>query len=270
LRLCFNTIGCRNDSRPLVEIVRGIGKAGGYEGIEVWTKDPSSWREEEATELAETCRSLGMQVPVLTCPLGELNGDMDDVEHQYELCKEAAELASALGAKMVRAFPGLVGEVTSRAPRPDYYQWVVAAFRRFCRLLEEYELELVSEVHWGTFADTADGAEKFLGDVSRDNHGLILQLGVVPRWSGLGPVEFYRRLAGHIRHMHLHPYPWQEHEDNMAGYARLLPVLERERPELFVSVENCAALVDPLEAAAWGRELVERAVRGEVVTLPPG
>ncbi len=268
MKLCFNTIACRNEEERLLEIIAEIAGLDKYKAIELWIPDITKTDHEKARHLAALCAEKELDLPIVSSVLGVLRLEMDDLEEQLKLCQKLATLAEWLGARLVRAFPGFVGEITSRDPDPEYYKWVVDAFRQYCRILADSGLTLVSETHCDTFVDTAEGALKFVEDVGEPNHGFILQLGIVPRWSGMDALQFYRALQDKVLHMHLHPYPWQEHEDNISHYAQLLPVLEKEKVDFYVSVENCKALVPPLEAARWSAEIIRRFVAGEKVSAP--
>jgi len=268
MKLCFNTIACRNEQDRLLEIIAEVAALDEYKAVELWLPDIAGMDREKARELAALCTEKKLDLPIVTSVLGVLRLEMDDLDEQLELCRKLATLAGWLGARLVRAFPGFVGEISSRNPDPEYYRWVVDAFRQYCRILADSGLTLVSETHCDTFVDTADGALKFVEDVGEPNHGFILQLGVVPRWSGMDALQFYRALQDKVLHMHIHPYPWREHEDNLVHYSRLLPVLEKEKVDFYVSIENCEASVPPLEAARWGAELVRRSVSGEKLSAP--
>ena len=268
MKLCFNTIACRNMQEPLVKSLEPIAELGSYQAVELWIPDVSTMNRAQAQELASFCLEKNLDLPIVTGMLGVLRLEMDDLKEQLELCRKLSKLAEWLGARLLRAFPGYVGEITSRNPDPEYYSYVVGAFKEFCRILADSGLSLASETHRDTFVDTVSGALKFLEDVGETNHGFILQLGIVPRWSGMDGVEFYRALSKNVLHMHLHPYPWQEHEDNLPNYSKLLPILEREDPGFYISVENCEALVPPVEAARQGAELISKLVAGEKVPLP--
>ena len=268
MKLCFNTIACRNEEDRLLEIIAEIAGLGEYQAVELWLPDIDRMDREKARDLAALCSEKGLDLPIVTSVLGVLRLEMDDLDQQLTLCRKLATLAEWLGARLVRAFPGFVGEISSRNPDPEYYKWVVDAFRQYCRILADSGLTMVSETHSHTFVDTAKGALKFVDDIGEPNHGFILQLGVVPRWSEMDALQFYRTLQDKVLHMHLHPYPWKEHEDNLTHYAQLLPILEKEKADFYVSIENCDALVPPLEAARWGAELVRRFVAGERVSAP--
>lgn len=270
MKLCFNTIACRNSVAPLPSIVDRLAALGSYSAVELWLPDPSSLSRDDEEALLDSCRRNGLDLPVVSGLLGQLRMDMGGMNEQLDLCHRLSELAERLGARYLRCFPGMVGQVTSRDIRDaEYYVHVVDACRRFCRIIEPRGQSLLYETHCDTYVDTAGGALRFIRDVGASNHGLILQLGVVPLWSGMNAVDFYRSLAPHVRHMHLHPYPWMEHGDNLRHYAMLLPVLDAERADFYVSVENCDGHVPPLEAAEYGAELIRRFVSGEKVE-PPG
>ncbi|HUU26584.1 MAG TPA: sugar phosphate isomerase/epimerase [archaeon] len=268
MKLCFNTIACRNAKEPLTEIIGQISGIGSYSAVELWIPNIDVMDERKARELASFCADRGLDLPIVTGLLGVLNLQMTNLDEQLELCRKLSRLAGWLGARLVRSFVGWVGEVSSRNPDPEYYSFLVGAYKNYCKILADSGLTVVHETHQDTYVDTAKGALKFLNDVGEPNQGFILQLGIVPRWSGMDGVEFYRALEKHVKHMHFHPYPWREHEDNLPNYLKLLPVLEQENPDFYISVENCEGEPAPLEAARHAAELIRKLSAGEKVEPP--
>jgi sugar phosphate isomerase/epimerase len=270
MKLCFNTIACRNAKEPLVEILGQVVELGTYRAVELWMPDISPMDRQKARDLASFCKEKGLDLPIVSSLLGVVNLQMTNLKEQLELCRKLSSLANWLGSKLVRAFPGWVGEVSSRNPDPEYYSFLVRAFKEYCKILAGDNLTIAMETHRDTMVDTAEGALKFMADIGEPNQGFIFQLGIVPRWSGMDGLQFYRALQKHVVHMHLHPYPWQEHEDNLPNYALLLPVLKKENPGFYISVENCEGLVHPVEAARYGAELIRTLADGGKVEPPKG
>ena len=262
MKLCFNTIACRNSGKPLLEDLSEIAGTGYYRAVELWMPGVGVPDGSLVEAVQGFCLKAGWDFPVVSTYLGLMSLAMDDRERHCELCEGVAQLARRDSFRYVRAFPGMVGQVSSRRPDPFYYEYLVESFRKFCRILGKAGLTLLSETHRDTMADTAAGARRFIRDVGEDNHGLILQLGIVPRWSSMDAVGFYRSLAPYIKHMHLHPYPVLEHEDNPEHYGKLLPLLGREKPPFYISIENCDGHVPPLETARCGAELIRKTVGG--------
>jgi len=258
MKLCFNSIAYKKTETDAGTILRQIAELGEFQAVELLQPHFENFSREQARETADLAAGLSLKLPIISGYLGVLRLEMDDFEEHLELCRKLTGIAGWLGVKMHRAFAGFVGEVTSLDPDPEYYKYVIRGFKEICRILAESGQVLATEVHRGCFTDTARGALKFLEDVGAENHKLLLQLGVVPRQSGMDGIGLYRALADHIVHMHVHPYPHEEHEDNPGNLAGLLPVLEKENPPFFVSIENCEAHVPPLQAARDGAEMVKR------------
>ena len=262
MKLCFNSIAYKKTDTDTENILRQRAGLGDFQAVELLQPHFENLSREEAGETGALASELGLELPIVSGYLGVLRLEMDDFETHMKLCRKLAPIAGWLGVKMHRAFAGFVGEVSSLDPDPEYYKYVIRGFQEICRILAESDQVLATEVHQGCFTDTATGALKFLEDVGAENHKLLLQLGVVPRKSGTDGIGLYRALADHVVHMHINPYPHEEHEDNPGNLAGLLPVLEKEDPGFFVSIENCEAHVPPLQAARDGAELV-RKILGE-------
>ena len=258
MKLCFNSIAYKKTEATAETILREIAELGDYQAVELLQLHFENLSRAEAKDLAGLAGELGLELPILSGYLGVLPLDMKGLADNLKLCRKLTSVADWMGVGMQRAFAGYLCEVTSLDPDPDYYKHVVQGFREICRVLQDSGQALATEVHRGTFTDTADGALKFLEDVGAENHYLLFQLGEVPSNSGMDGVKLYRALEKDVVHMHMHPYPWLEHRDNPDNLAGLLPVIDEEEPDFYVSIENCEADQPPLKAARDGAALVKK------------
>jgi len=258
MKLCFNSIAYKKTGTDTETILRQTAGLGEFQALEILQPHYEHLSREQAEDLAALAAELGLELPIVSGYLGVLRQEMDDFGEHLELCRRLSRSAGWLGVKMHRAFAGFVGEVSSLDPDPEYYKYVIRGFKEICRILADSGQVLATEVHRGCFTDTAAGSLKFLEDVGAENHKLLLQLGVVPRQSGTDGIGLYRALQSHVVHMHINPYPGEEHEDNPKNMAGLLPLLEKENAPFYVSIENCEAHVPPLQAARDGAALVKR------------
>ena len=100
MKLCFNTIACRNEEDRLLEIIAELAGLGEYQAVELWMPDIDKMDREKARDLAALCAERQLDLPIVTSVLGVLRLEMDDLDQQLKLCRKLATLAEWLGARL--------------------------------------------------------------------------------------------------------------------------------------------------------------------------
>ncbi|WP_440009684.1 sugar phosphate isomerase/epimerase family protein [Halomicrococcus sp. SG-WS-1] len=237
----------------------------GFDAVELMGRDPHFGVEtddEQARELRAHLDDLGLDV---SCVASYTGGyvDMDETEcaEQLDRLERFCELADLVDCDMIRHGPR--GPPEHHATDTDYDR-AVEWMRRAADLADEYDKELLVEIHSVTIIESASTAREFFERVDRDNVGAIHDAGNMY----ISRTDFGRdsvaELGDWLRHVHV--------KDELRVADEALGTFEMETPagtELFQPrlLGEGAADHGPLFAA-----LAERDYDGYVVAechLPP-
>ena len=60
MKLCFNTIACRNEEDRLLEIIAELAALDEYKAVELWLPDIAGMDREKARDLTALCTEKGI------------------------------------------------------------------------------------------------------------------------------------------------------------------------------------------------------------------
>lgn len=183
-----------------LEAVADAAVAAGATGLELTARPPHVCEGAGLAELGragQMLRSRGLEPVAYGSYLGtgELRGG-DDVAREIARC-------AALGAPRIRVW------ATPRDPDDDQrsFHEIVELMQQCCEAGESTGVEIVVERHGGSFADTAERAERLLEAVDHERFGLNYQiLDFLPLEEASHQAEDARRLAPRARYVHLKNY----------------------------------------------------------------
>jgi protein FrlC len=195
---------------PLDEALRRIAAAG-FQGVDIWGGRPHAYRcdldQADIHALQGLLADLGLALPSfipaqfryptsLCSPSERIRGD------SIAYIQDGIRLAAALGCNLISVCPGhsLHGQGTLRA-----WDQLRRSLQALCDFAADHGARLALEPADGYETDlvqTADQALRLLGEVARNNLGVVLDVGhchVV----GESPAEVVQRLGPLLFHVHV-------------------------------------------------------------------
>lgn len=176
----------------------------GYDAVELMGRDPhlsSDTTDEQARALSEHLDDLDLDVSAIASYTGYYIGKSEDeCREQLDEMERFCELAEILGTDMVRHGPG--GPPAFQATDADYEEgadWL----RRAADRAEEYDIELLVEIHGNTIVESAPDANRLLDQIDRENVGVIHDAGnMFIRAVEHGPASI-ETLGDRLSHVHV-------------------------------------------------------------------
>ena len=151
-----------------IETVIDAAAAAGYDGVEVWGKEPhvGDKTREECESVADAARDAALDVAVYG---SYLRAGADDFEAAMETELSAAE---HLGAGLVRVW---AGEQEYGDHEADHWDDTVADLATLADEASDRGLGVTVEKHGGTLTNRTEGARRLVEAVDRANLGLNYQ-----------------------------------------------------------------------------------------------
>ncbi len=187
---------CLRD-RPLRDVATLVASVG-LDGIEVTGRRPHIERDagaEGARAAGQEVRDAGLEVIAYGSYLGQ-----PPLVSSVDVAREVA-MTAALGTGLLRVWAAPVPKA------PDDIAPVVSLMRETAAAAEANGITVVIERHAGSFADTAERAERLLDAVDRPNVALNYQPLDSLRWGEAGDQPHdCARLIGRSRYFHVKNY----------------------------------------------------------------
>ena len=184
--------------RSLADAAR-VTAGAGLDGLEVTARSPHLEPQaslDEARRAGDAVREAGLAVIAYGSYLG--HGDLRNTE----AAARQVEMASALGAPLLRVWAGALAEA------PDHgFAETLALLRAACDAAAARGVTVVVERHIGSFADTPERIERLFEAVDRPGLALNYQvLDFMLPEEAAGQPDDARRLAPLARYAHLKNY----------------------------------------------------------------
>lgn len=182
-----------NKDLPVEEVV-SIAAESGYDGVEIWGKEPhvEDGSADACERIANHVDSVGLELPVYG---SYLRAGADGFRREIA---DELRIADELGATLIRVWAG-TEEYQERTT--DHWDRVVDDLRTLSRRAAERGIAVTVEKHDGTLTNRREGARRLVEAVDSDNCGLNYQ-----------PLFFYsaeeleaeaRELAPYVNNVHL-------------------------------------------------------------------
>lgn len=238
--------------KPVLEALEVLAGAG-FPAVELWQGHFGGLGPDGLADLRESCRNLGLAVPVLA-PYFSFTRGPARLEDSLRDAEAVLSAGAVLGVKKIRTFVdcGPDGLSGARAGAADW-QVAGAGLRRLCRL--DPAVEFVVETHDNTLADSVPSIRRLFDMVAMPNLRLNFQANEDFLARGfLASLEDLYPLVSHmhwqqVRPDHTHTYL---EEPGLIDFRELVAFLRRKNYTGGASVEYCWAGVPPerLETAA--------------------
>ncbi|MCX7598121.1 MAG: sugar phosphate isomerase/epimerase [Armatimonadetes bacterium] len=193
-RLALCTIAFRE---RLVENVLDLAKELGFEGVELWGREPhvSEVYDYNRTRLCRRmCEERGLEIAALGSYLrfAPTRKNSDDAS-----LLDTLHTAHTLRAPIVRVW---ASDVPSAKASAALWEQVVTEAREAARRSRRLGIVLAVEMHDDTLCDTADSARRLVEEVGCDNLRLNFQVGA--RQGCEDPVERLKKVCDYVVHVH--------------------------------------------------------------------
>lgn len=251
-RIALCTIAFRE---RLLEYSLDLAAGVGFEGVEIWGREPHISEEYDKNRVAAAGRMVqerGLEVAVFGSyfRMGATSND-----ERLEL-KDVLQIAAGLGARVVRVWASDVG--SDRADEATWARAIDEAGEAASRAAK-MGLRLAVEMHSNTLCDTGASTKRFLEAVASDHLGANYQASSKPRAETA--LERLELVKPWVLHVHAQNYaPLEAGPDRMERvaladgvieYQPLLDLLRGSGYEGYVSVEfSPSNVTDKREAIA--------------------
>jgi 3-dehydroshikimate dehydratase len=191
MKISLCTISFRHELVSLPDLARWAGE-NHFDGIELWGVHALKLHDTPARSL-EIARAHGVAFSMLSDYFA-LHCDEARVMRRAE---QIFRIARQMEVGKVRTFAG--GRPSREMDEHDREE-VCRRLRKLCEAAGD--LKLVVEIHPNTLAETLESTLELIERV--DHPALRINFDVLHVWeSGADPVDAFRRLRGHVAHLHL-------------------------------------------------------------------
>ena len=179
---------------PLPEVL-DLAAAIGFDGVEIWCKDPHfepPYPRQRAEVIRRQADGRGLKVSVLGSYLCFGKGEP-------ELASLPALIAAAeiLGSNIIRVWAHQKG---SAQATPEDWAACVRDARRACEMALRHNILLAVEMHDNTFADRGDACARLIADCGLPNLKVNYQAGFRP--GADEPLERLEKVLRHVVNVH--------------------------------------------------------------------
>ena len=244
----------------LLEYALDLAADVGFQGVEIWGREPHISQEFDANRVAAVRRmgaERGLEVPVFGSylRLGATNANQGgDVS-----LKDVLQTAAELGSPIIRVWASDVGSAEA-----DEATWrsTVREVREAAASVAKMEMVLAAEMHSNTLADTGKSARRLLEEV--DSEGFALNFQPSSRPEEESAMERLEAVLPAVVHVHAQNYaPLGERRggrvervalaDGLVDYASLVRRLRKADYQGYLAVEFSPSGVKD-KAAAIARD----------------
>lgn len=189
--------------RSLHQVMK-IANELGYEGIEIWGREPHISPDttlERIHEYRDLAASYGLTIVNVAGYLGQFSVISDvDCEKNIEELKKFVVVLNELGCPMLRIWTGGPNSFMAQ----DYH-FSKAAFwmAKACEVAADADIKLAIEIHNNYLVESADDAIKFWNMVGADNLGFIHDAGNMYISDYDYGIDSLRILGKHLFHVHI-------------------------------------------------------------------
>lgn len=239
-RLALCTIAFRE---RLVEDVLDLASGLGFEGVELWGREPhvsEVYDYNRARLCRRMCEERGLEIAALGSYLrfAPTKKNSDSVS-----LLDTLRTAHTLRAPIVRVW---ASDVPSAEADEALWARVVAEAKEAARRSRRLGLILAAEMHDDTLCDTAHSARRLVEEVACDNFRLNYQ--VATRQDGEDPLERLKIVCDYVVHVHAQNFSQLLTEDGeglkraplrdgLVDYAALVEALRQKGYNGWISVE---------------------------------
>jgi len=267
LRIGLCTIAFRDRRLPeVLELAHSIG----YEGVELWGREPHICEAFDARRVAEAraqIRASGLELVSYSPYVYFSSLKEDGAQQEFRTALGFLRVAQGLGSPRMRVYAGrkASGEATAQD-----WEYCTRGLRALAKAAEASEVTLCVETHGGTLADTAETTARVLSAV--DSPSLRVLFDPVNLWPEDSAASA-RALRSHIELVHLKNRPDRAGslpllDEGTVDFREALVWLKESGYEGFVDVEFVSQL-SPEAAAAHDYAFLKRvAASAEARDLP--
>ncbi len=202
----------------------------GMEGVELLNKHFLETGEGYLRQLRESADSLGLEIASVNASNNFAVPDREKLEEQVAHVKKWVQVASRLGAPVVRVFTGHIAEgldYGSLVPR------AIEGFRKIAQYAENYGVTLGVENH-GNFCNRADEVLKIVEEVGSSRLKTFPDTGNFLE----NRYEQLEKVAPLAVHVHAKMYAFDEEgEETTIDYRRVAQIFQRVHYKGYFSIE---------------------------------
>ncbi|MEM3045713.1 MAG: sugar phosphate isomerase/epimerase family protein [Candidatus Bathyarchaeia archaeon] len=188
MRIGLCTIAFRNSK---LEEALDLARSVGYEGVEVWGREP------HLCEVYDADRAAAVKSQVAARGLQLIGLDEHEAEQELQAALVSLRIAEVLGSPRMRVYGGR--KASSQATARDW-EFCVKGLRALAETAEDANVTLCVETHGGTLADTTETTDRLVSLV--DSPRLRVLFDPVNLWPE-DPLGSTRKLRPHIELVHL-------------------------------------------------------------------
>jgi 3-dehydroshikimate dehydratase len=215
-------------------------------GLELWSKHIERFQEKHGPldKLAKLLESNGLQIPSISA-YTTFSKLWNREQHLNEVnqAKKLLDAAHQLNCPLIRTF---AGHVASRNASPEQWSETVTEFQKFAETADLYDVDVAIEIHYDSFADTAQAIQKLVEDINHPRIKLIYD-GANLYVDQEDPMQILDTVYSHISHVHLKNYKYNLKEryknipvaifDGDVDNVAIIEELKRRQYSGFVSLE---------------------------------
>lgn len=219
----------------------------GFNGLELWMGHIDKFQEENGPidKLKKQIETKGFEVPIISGYTFFSNGfsGEHDMEQEYKRMQRLLDVARQIGSPMVRTF---AGHASSRDASPEQWGQMVSNFKKVVELADKYEINIGVEVHYNTFADTAESIKRLMQEVDHPRFKIVFD-GANLNFERIPQMEALAELYEWVEHVHLKNYKWDHDNwykskavpvfDGDIDNITLLKELQNRQYNKFISIE---------------------------------
>jgi 3-dehydroshikimate dehydratase len=215
----------------LLEYVLGVAKELGFEGVELWGREPHISEKFDENRV-QAARRMIEERGLYLCCLGSyvVFGPVRTRAEELAELDDTLYTARCLHAPVVRVWASDVGSERATKKQWDH---TVGQIQEACDRAGRLNLVLAAEMHDDTLADSSAAALRLVEAVNRANFKLNYE--VSHRREAEDPVERLDRVLPHVVHVHLRNFctyggengerpRWAPISEGLVDYA---PILDR-------------------------------------------
>ncbi|MED4475131.1 sugar phosphate isomerase/epimerase family protein [Oceanobacillus caeni] len=215
-------------------------------GLELWSKHIERFQEKHGPldKLASILESYGFQIPAISAytTFSKLWNREQHLK-EMEQAKNLLDIARQLNCPRIRTF---AGHIASRNASPEQWAETVTEFKKFAQIADLYDVDIAIEIHYDSFADTAESIKKLVDDINHPRIKLIYDAANL-YVDQEDPIKILDSVYSHISHVHLKNYKYNLRErykntpaaifDGDVDNHLILEELEKRNYEGYVSLE---------------------------------
>jgi 3-dehydroshikimate dehydratase len=174
-------------------------------GLELWSEHIERFQEKHGPldKLARLLDANGISIPSISAytTFSKL-WNMEQHLNEVGKAKRLLDAAHQLNCPMIRTF---AGHIASRNASPEQWSETVTELQKFAEVANLYEVDVAIEIHYDSFADTAEAIQKLMSDINHPRIKLIYDAANL-YVDQEDPIEVLNTVYPFINHIHLKNY----------------------------------------------------------------